>query len=73
MYLSIEHHSSETVITDCTDGRTKVIIVTIRWNFIDILYMAIKHNCFIVYSISKVCMIGNKKQPWMVGHSIYGH
>ena len=38
--IAIEHYSSET-ITDCTDSRTKVIIVTVWWHFIDI-YMYMK-------------------------------
>ena len=40
--MSIEH-SSETVITDCTDSRTKVITVTVWWHFID-LYCMLSHT-----------------------------
>ena len=40
--MSIEHHSSETVITNYyTDNRTKVITVTVWWPFIAYIYITV--------------------------------
>ena len=51
----MEHHSSETVITDCTDSRTKVITVL----YGDILYC-------IIY-----IWMNYGKDEWFNGRSIY--
>ena len=46
--LSIEHHNSETVITDCTDSRTKVITV---------LYMFNVYNVHVHYTCTMYMML----------------